>query len=1080
MNSFSPIFSDDASLEDLSLRPGSYTAHRLRHGTPKHLHLTTRRCFIGPIPEGWLKSHRKDWYRHHLHINYSSRASTFSTTANISNLRQITGLDGPSTTARFGPSFPQPKDLDDPESADDDGPASPAVDATTEAPPAIPAPRSQAPHLLPPTDVGSTHAGSTTRPRSETPSGLVDLALAASTEVSETSTGHAVPTESPTPLQTLDSRSSLLHTSRETQEEEALGRESSPTPAPQGPTKAPPTAERAHPQVDIPSALDGASASRFAPDREPDPMSPGLVRFNLPEEGPQQKPHTGTGLSRARAAQAVKQFRRVRGANGEVVKVDKMLVRIDMTRQDVANDYDENAAMKTETRLVEKWREYVVVCRKVVEEDADFTLQFYKSRVIPATQRTSVRKRATHEILLSRRSAKLNFYSALDKTVVVSQGVEKRGTMIYLLRPRSSATSAEWYTFLRTAVGWTLPQELQIYVPDLALTLQLDDVFAQLEQRREETDRTDDVDVMLQTMKAEQAVAGDIIRRCLTMLDQNPEWADTALKWSREARIGLAWKRYDRLEWIHGAREQRMYGTLAMQRTHELELRPKRHYPTEVKTTTAPEHDGRDLVEPAPVEGFLIRLTSQRGRDQRFGRLFYKRLYFYTHDQYLCFCRPAKAVPPPPPKLPMLRQNQLPTTRQIVDKMPLIFAVAPYALQDGEIGWLRPGHPSPDRKAFDQDAFDEAERKVNLLLHAEGLVDLCDVVTARPVVRGSAPVDAHVEHGDEVDFNEEVRDSRRDDGVVGEFDDDRTLELVLKNGLVVRLEAYNDVTKTEWIQRLNQLIHYWTLRKKADMELFKTVRQQNLDRLHIDEGVESFLGQFGQKWEVSRSVASADLYNMCGVSICRAISISGVLFRKPRRYATFRRFNVILCHGHLLLFEHSVRTRTGKEVPYSHHDRHSVIDLKDCYVYSGLVTESDLLMQSQTFDSNHPGRHALPRIYPEDGWTSSDEDIMTCFVIWRSNRKSFFRADEDQDQDQDQGGRGHGHGHLPGGVDGSEEGEREGRRRRRLKQVSQLGATGRSVVFKTRSRAERDHWVLSIGLEIERLQQSENFRVVSE
>ena len=45
--------------------------------------------------------------------------------------------------------------------------------------------------------------------------------------------------------------------------------------------------------------------------------------------------------------------------------------------------------------------------------------------------------------------------------------------------------------------------------------------------------------------------------------------------------------------------------------------------------------------------------------------------------------------------------------------------------------------------------------------------------------------------------------------------------------------------------------------------------------------------------------------------------------------------------------------------------------------------------------------------------------------------------------------------------------------------MSQLGATGRSVVFKARSRAERDHWVLAIQVEIERLAaQEEEVRLV--
>jgi hypothetical protein len=76
---------------------------------------------------------------------------------------------------------------------------------------------------------------------------------------------------------------------------------------------------------------------------------------------------------------------------------------------------------------------------------------------------------------------------------------------------------------------------------------------------------------------------------------------------------------------------------------------------------------------------------------------------------------------------------------------------------------------------------------------------------------------------------------------------------------------------------------------------------------------------------------------------------------------------------------------------------------------------------------------------------------MTCFVIWHGRKKSFFKA-------------------LAAANDGQV--------RQKLKYVSQLGAPGRSIVFKTRSRAERDHWVMNIGIEIERLQAGEEIRIV--
>lgn len=137
------------------------------------------------------------------------------------------------------------------------------------------------------------------------------------------------------------------------------------------------------------------------------------------------------------------------------------------------------------------------------------------------------------------------------------------------------------------------------------------------------------------------------------------------------------------------------------------------------------------------------------------------------------------------------------------------------------------------------------------------------------------------------------------------------------------------------------------------------------------------------------------------------------------------------------MFHNSCRGSTGKEYPTIYQEHHISLSLTDCYIYSGLVTESDLLYQNQTFDSNSPGRYTLPRIYP-DGYTSYDEDTMTCFVLWHGTRRSLFTTKDD-----------------------------EGKKIRH--RVPQLGTKGRAIVFKARSRLERDMWVMSIAIEIDRL-----------
>lgn len=649
-------------------------------------------------------------------------------------------------------------------------------------------------------------------------------------------------------------------------------------------------------------------------------------------------------------------------------------------------------------------------------------------------------------------------YSSLDKSIVVSVP-GPRGTLIFIMQARTASNAVEWYTFLRNILGWRRASELQINIPDMSLSVRIANPFEKLEASQKEVQDADDTEeAILKTMQEEQAVAQALVRQCLDQLEDAPEWASVLEAWTKEQRIGLAWKRYDRLEWIHGANERKMYGTIAMLKSHDLELRPKTHYPT--TAITRKKH--KTLTEPLPVEGFLIRLTGQRGRAKRMGLLYHKQLYFATHDQYLVFSRPTKATPPPPPRLPTSQNSSVATSQAIQDATPDNWAVNPYPVKDKQIEWLLEGHSgTPEtRRLHDEDAADESERKETNLLNCDGYINLADTVKVRKGRLGASPVDDEIEPGSDVDFNEDVDmdDSRGEDGATKDLDLDRTFELVMKNGLVIRLQAADKARRKEWIIHLRALVKYWKHRTASDISLYKSTRARNLSALNIDEEGEALMGQFARKWEVTQSFASPQLYNMCGIACCRSIHMSGMLYRKPRIHAPFTRCSVILAAGTLLIFRDVLRSRVGKQLSHIHHERIANLDLRDCYIYSGLLTESDLLYQNQTFDANKPGHHALPRIYLEDGWTSTDEDVMTTFVIWHGKAKSWFRAEE--------------------GAGGAGEMERKEGKRTKLKRVAKLGSKGRSVVFRARSRAERDHWVLAIQNEIERCQNRESdFRI---
>lgn len=638
-------------------------------------------------------------------------------------------------------------------------------------------------------------------------------------------------------------------------------------------------------------------------------------------------------------------------------------------------------------------------------------------------------------------------YSSLDKSMVVT-ALGRRETLIFIMQARTASNAAEWYTFLRNVLGWRRSTDIQVNIPDLSLSIRITNPFEKLEASQNEVqDAENTEEALIKTMQAEQAVAGELIGRCLEHLHNAPEWQGVLDEWIKDQRIGLAWKRYDRLEWIHGANERKMYGTIAMLKSHDLELRPKTHYPT----TAVTRKKQKTLTEPVPVEGFLIRLTGQQGRAKRLGLMYHKQLYFASHDQYLVFSRPTKATPPPPPRLPASHNAAVPTAQVIADNVPESWAVNPFALKDGQVEWLLEGHSgtTETRRLHDEDAADEAQRKEQNLLNSDGYIDLAHVVKVRKAVIGASPVDEDLEHGSDVDFDEEIDESTREDGASKEIDINRSFELVMKNGLIIRLQAADKVRRKEWIHHLRALAKYWKHRTASDISLYKSTRSRNLSALNIDEEAEAMIGQFARKWEVTQSFASPQLYNMCGIACCRSIHMSGMLYRKPRIHAPFTRCSVMLTAGTLVMFRDVLRSRVGKQLAHIHHERIANLDLKDCYIYSGLLTESDLLYQNQTFDANKPGHHALPRIYLEDGWTSTDEDVMTTFVIWHGKAKSWFRAEE--------------------GAGGGEQSRKEGKRMK-LKRVAKLGSKGRSVVFRARSRAERDHWVLAIQNEIERVQ----------
>jgi hypothetical protein len=112
-----------------------------------------------------------------------------------------------------------------------------------------------------------------------------------------------------------------------------------------------------------------------------DRISSGLVRFNVPDDTAYRDRQMKLRLQQLSRRRSLKQYRHGKVRDGEILKMEKMLVRVESTCQPLPDDFDENNSVKVVTRIIEKWQEFLVVCRETSYADADHMLQFYKSRV---------------------------------------------------------------------------------------------------------------------------------------------------------------------------------------------------------------------------------------------------------------------------------------------------------------------------------------------------------------------------------------------------------------------------------------------------------------------------------------------------------------------------------------------------------------------------------------------------------------------------------------------------------------------------------------------------------------------------
>lgn len=438
------------------------------------------------------------------------------------------------------------------------------------------------------------------------------------------------------------------------------------------------------------------------------------------KKGTSKITHGGRKLKRSGTklinVSAMKILRRKK--QGEIVRVDKMLVAVKIASASYLSP-EFNEMEHVEARLLERWKEYIVVARTTGDAANPISLQFYTTRNIAKIEDSTHRAKSKLDLTLGS-DFQVNLYSSLDKSLALWKSTDK-GTQIYLFQTRSTYAALEWLAFLAGVIGTRRENIVHLQIPDLEVkadvNLPIKDVRKILREEPQEYVRYSDIISYKSTPSRPVAMLLQKAIDSVSEVDGLKEIIER--EWSGQVKLGLAWKRYDRLEWVFDVNESQFQSSWAMARTHDLELRPKSAYARPVVFD-----DGKEMEEPTPVEGFLIRHSSWSG-EAKANKLFFRKTYLHTHDNLLFYCRAMRAIPPYPDNYTRSTEN----LEEAWGELPTVYDVSPFGVNPatGRPEWLTDGITPEQFEAYDKAALFEIQRRVMCIERSDGFIDLREV-----------------------------------------------------------------------------------------------------------------------------------------------------------------------------------------------------------------------------------------------------------------------------------------------------------------------------------------------------------------
>ncbi|KAJ2764925.1 hypothetical protein IWQ56_004299 [Coemansia nantahalensis] len=507
----------------------------------------------------------------------------------------------------------------------------------------------------------------------------------------------------------------------------------------------------------------------------------------------------------------------------------------------------------------------------------------------------------------------------------------------------------------------------------------------------------------------------------------------------------MAWRRYDRLDWIMpcgalgvdgrfmvGQVNDRVVGPQLLEGTHTLELRVLEHYPDSAVV------DGRRVGEPLGVEGFVM---LKRDKQRKVEMATYRPALLTTHDGFLFFVHAPRAVrhldacasgcssPPagteadaehhPPSAELLFAPPRRPSYKSFASIRSSSSAVAGEPV-------VRYYHPTADG----------CSKQMRLAKYMLCITDVEHIVPVAPEAEGTAAGGSDPGR---------MRSKGRLLSLLRSKKNQQSackLRLVTRVGTAVELWTASPQCVSEWVHRLTELRYYWTNRMMTDLSLrsracmlnYAIQGRGNRHRDMVD-------------WSDEGAVAERAIWHACLILGCRSIIMAGVLYRKRDRHQGMQKVFCMLTQGHLIEFaypplplppahtalaEHIAghnpvmaqmfqgaddgsTTPSGAKSPAAHvggqpsggadaqllFSRSRALSLCHCYVvsrFSDDLSTGDIMCEPWVLTDigNYSGLRLADRMYA-DGIVSHELITDCIFTVWRPSAvPAILRADGGQ------------------------------------------------------------------------------------